>query len=104
MREPDFECDFGRLGSHIVYTLTDGTGVAYVGMSSSGLGRPFESNHPGRSLLTLSKVKLAVWCLASREEAIALEAEMIESLKPRYNRRLGGRDRPANWPKATKIS
>ncbi len=100
MRDPDFTGDYGRLCSFIVYALTDAQGLAYIGMSSYGLRRPFELEHPARSLLTLSNVKLDVWYYQSEADALAAEAEAIKELKPRCNVGLGGRrGKASRWPR-----
>lgn len=88
-KEPDFTltaADLTLLRGPLVYILWDGRKEpAYVGLSIRGAGRPLDPLHQ-----TIGKLKghrMEIICCQTAEEAIALEREMIDELRPRRNRR-----------------
>ena|SRR5215475_1176769 len=71
----------------IVYVLTSGQRVLYIGRSSHGLCRPLGSNHHILAAFDFTGPEtLTVHSCATVSEAAALEARLIATLQPQLNR------------------
>ena len=78
--------DVLRLRGPVVYMVSRGEQVMYVGMSRRGLVRPFQGTH--RSLSKMNEDdRLQVWPMVSVEAAQELEGLLIGALRPAWNQR-----------------
>src|SRR5215475_13602207 len=71
----------------IVYVLTSGQHVLYIGCSRHGLARPFASSHHILAKFDFTgPEELTVHCCSTVDEALALEERLIATLQPQLNR------------------
>ena len=70
----------------IVYIFHVGDEIVYIGSSSNGLRRPFDSNHRMAPLLELSTIELSITFLDTVEDARKLELDLIKEHQPIGNR------------------
>ncbi len=73
-----------KLFRPVVYIFRQEQTVLYVGMSSTGITRPFNPQHH-KIDATLANTSMEIRFCATIEEAALLEVQLIQELKPTLN-------------------
>lgn len=82
MRSPDVQTTFGDLRRNLVYGFKRSGQWLYVGMSMAGYSRVMASA-AARGLEPTDEV--LVWHCATTKDALALEAQLINEIRPSLN-------------------
>jgi hypothetical protein len=76
--------DLRRFQGPLVYEFWKGKKVLYVGLSCTGIARPFNPGHDKKSLRLLADRIIIHWCL-TEAEARTMERILIETYRPQGN-------------------